>query len=142
MRASGFLRGCAAAALLSAQAAAQGDPLIGTWTSALNEGTLAVVYLTLTILPNGQLQERLMNRQGVFYDLFGTYQFDPTTGTFQYVFTDFSPKQLCSPVGCQPAPAPANQLNVPSSSQVTFPSPNFMIGRNADGTVMNWGRAN
>jgi hypothetical protein len=132
----------AIATMLCGEAAAQGTPLIGTWTSALNPGTTAIIYLTLSIAPNGQLRERLMNRQGVFYDLLGTYQFDPATGTFSYVFTDYAPKQLCSPLGCQPAPVPPGQLNMPSSALVTFPNPNFMVGRNTDGSVMNWLRAN
>ena len=96
--------GCAIAALFCGEAIAQSSSPIGTWTSALNPGTIAVIYLTLTIAPNGQLQERWMNSQGVFYDLLGSYQFDTATATFSYVFTDYSPKQLCSPIGCQPAP--------------------------------------
>jgi hypothetical protein len=132
----------ALAALLPANAGAQGNSLIGTWTSALNPGTPGIIYLTLTIAPNGQLRERLMNRQGVFYDLLGTYQFDPATSTFSFIFTDYSPKQLCSPIGCQPAPVPPGQLNMPGRSLITFPNPNFMIGRATDGTVMNWLRAN
>ena len=83
-----------------------------------------------------------MNRQGVFYDLLGTYRFDPSSGSFEYMFSDYSPKQLCSPVGCQPAPVPPNQLNVVSTSQVSFNGPNLMVGRSSDGSVMTWMRTN
>jgi hypothetical protein len=132
----------AATFMLCSDAFAQINPLIGTWTSALNPGTAGIIYVTLTIAPNGQLRERLMNRQGVFYDLLGTYQFDPSAGTFSYVFTDYQPRQLCSPVGCQPWSVPPGQLNTPTRALVTFPNPNLMVGRNVDGSVMNWLRAN
>jgi hypothetical protein len=135
------LRLAAVAAMLCGEAGAQGAPLIGTWTSALNQGTVAVIYLTLTIAPDGRLRERLMNRQGVFYDLLGSYQFDPGTGTFSYIFTDYEPKQLCSPVGCQPVQVPQGQVNVPGRSVITFANANFMVGHSTDGTVMNWLRA-
>ena len=142
MRLGNLIYGCSLALLLGTSAAAQQSPLIGTWTSAFNLNTPAVIYLTLNIRPDGQLQEKLMNRQGVAYELLGTYEFDAAKGVFQFIFTDYQPKQLCSPLGCQPAPVPPDQLNIKNTAQVTFPNANQMIGKAADGSTMIWGRVN
>jgi hypothetical protein len=142
MRLGNFIRGCVLLLLCGGEAAAQQSPLIGTWLSTLNPGTTAVIYVTLSIQPGGKLQEQLMNRFGVAYQLFGTYEFDASTGMFQFIFTDYAPKQLCSPLGCQPAPVPPDQLNIKNTAQLTFPNPNQMVGTAADGSTMIWGRTN
>lgn len=108
--------------------------------TTINPNTQAIVYVTLTILPNGTLQERFMNRQAIYYDMFGTYQFDAVNGIFRYVFTDYQPRQLCSPIGCQPAPIPPNPLNVSTTAQISFPTATQMIGTASDGTRAIWGR--
>ena len=132
--------GAALAIVLSGPAAAQQSPIVGTWMTTLNPNTPAIIYVTLAILPNGQLQERFMNRQAVSYDLFGTYQFDAAHGIFQYIWSDYQPKQLCSPIGCQAAPVPPGPFNVQTTARVSFPNATQMIGVAGDGTQIIWGR--
>ena len=141
MRPSTVIRGVLFALFLGAAASAQTSPLVGTWTTAWFPNTPAVIYVTLLIAPNGQLREHLMNRLGVAYDLFGTYQFDPVRGVFRFIFTDWAPKETCTPMGtCLRFTPPQGQLGVENTAQVSFPNPNLMIGRAADGTTMTWGR--
>jgi hypothetical protein len=141
MRLGDLTRGYVLALLITAPAAAQQSPLIGTWTSAMNLNTPGVIYVTLTILPNGQIQEKFMNRLGVAYVLAGTYEFDAKTGTLRYQFSDWSPKQLCAPTGtCQTFTPPPGQLGKQPAVQLTFPNPNLMLSKSADGATATWGR--
>ncbi|MGH7094968.1 MAG: hypothetical protein ACREFB_15735, partial [Stellaceae bacterium] len=89
-------------------AAAQApSPLIGNWMTTWFPNTVGEIFVTLTFAPNGQIREHLMNRQAVSYDMLGTYQYNPATSALRLVFTDYQPKQMCSPIGCMPAPVPS-----------------------------------
>jgi hypothetical protein len=127
--------------LLADSAGAQTSPLIGTWTSTMNPNSDAVIYVTLAFLPNGQMQEKFMNRQSVAYVLIGTYQFNAASGSLQYDFTDWTPKQLCTPMGsCLAFSPPAGQLGPQPNVQIAFQNPNLMTTRSADGATGIWGR--
>lgn len=126
---------------VSGAAAQAPAPLIGSWMTTWFPNTVAEIFVTLTFAPNGQVREHLMNRQAVAYDMLGTYQFSAATSTVSFVFNDYAPKQLCSPISCQPAPVPPG-LNAPTSAQLAFPNSNQMVARNADGSTMIWGRTN
>jgi len=141
MRWGSALAGFMISSAISGIAAAQPNPLAGTWLSTINPGKESVIYVTLVFAPNGQMSERFMNRLGIAYELLGTYRFDAASGALQFVFTDYAPRQLCSPLGCQSAPVPPNPLNVTNTAQITFPNPSQMIGKAADGSVMIWGRS-
>jgi hypothetical protein len=143
MRRCGLILGAALALLAGIGDAAAQSPslLIGNWMTTWFPNTISEIFVTVTYAPNGQIREHQMNRQAVSYDLFGTYQYNPATSTLQFVFTDYQPKQSCSPIGCMPAPVPA-VLNAPASAQLYFPNPNQMVARSADGTTMIWGRTN
>jgi hypothetical protein len=143
MRRYGLIIGAALGLLagIGGAAAQTPAPLIGSWMTTWFPNTVAEIYVTLIFAPNGQLREHLMNRQAVSYDLFGTYQYDAPSATVRFVFTDYQPKQSCSPIGCMPAPVPGG-LNAPTSAQLAFPNPNQMVARNADGSTMIWGRTN
>jgi hypothetical protein len=137
----GLVLGMVWTALSCGPASAQQSAIVGTWMTTLNPNTPAIIYVTLSLLPNGTLQERFMNRQAFAYEMLGTYQFDAAHGALRYVYTDFQPKQLCSAIGCQPAPIPPNPLNSPMTAQISFPTPTQMIGTASDGTQAIWGRA-
>ncbi|HVC52662.1 MAG TPA: hypothetical protein VND87_11625 [Stellaceae bacterium] len=143
MRRCGLILGAALALLAGIGTAAAQAPalLIGNWMTTWFPNTVGEIFVTVTYVPNGQIREHLMNRQAVAYDLFGTYQYNSATSTVQFVFADYAPKQMCSPIGCQPAPVPPG-LNTPTSAQLVFPNPNQMMARTADGTTMIWSRTN
>lgn len=143
MRRCGLILGAVLALLAGADAAAAQTPapLVGSWLTTWFPNTVGEIYVTLMFAPDGQVREHLMNRQAVAYDLLGTYQYTPSTSMVRYVFTDYQPRQMCSPIGCQPAPVPGG-LNTPISAQLAFPNPNQMVERAADGTTMIWGRTN
>jgi hypothetical protein len=140
MRWTRIVCGCALALFLGGPAAAQQSPLVGTWTSALNPNTPATIFLTLAFAPDGRLQERWMNRQAVAFEFFGSYSFDPGTGTLSVTLDDYAPRQLCTPYGsCQPVPPPTFvPFNQPQRSQIKFESPNLMIGTASDGSTLTW----
>ena len=96
MRASTFFRGVVLGLFIGAAASA--SPIIGTWTTVWFPNTPAVIYVTLVIAPDGRLRQHLINRLGVACDLFGTCRFDPAQGIFRYIFTDWAPKQTCTPM--------------------------------------------
>src|SRR5579864_4775158 len=84
------------------------NPLVGSWATTIDwDNGAAGLYITLVITPDGRLHERVQNRRGQAYDLFGGYEADADRGLFRYEWTDYAPKQLCLPVsGCTPAPLP------------------------------------
>jgi hypothetical protein len=141
MRAKRLIATCLLAISIGSGADAQTIPLIGSWLTTWFPNTPAEIYVTMIFAPNGQIVEHLMNRQASAYNLLGTYTYNAATSTVQFVFTDYSPRQLCSPIGCQPTPVPPG-LNAPTSAQLSFPNPNQMVAKNADGTTMIWGRTN
>jgi len=137
----GFVSATILAASSCGPASAQQSAIVGTWMTTLNPNTPAIIYVTLSLLPNGTLQERFMNRQAFAYEMFGTYQFDAARGTLRYVYTDYQPRQLCSAIGCQPAPVPPNPLNAPMTAQISFPTAAQMVGTASDGAQAIWSRA-
>lgn len=141
MRASTLIRGVLLALFVGTAASAQTSPIVGTWLTTWFPNTPAVIYVTLAIAPDGRLREHLMNRLGVAYDLFGTYRFDPAQGIVRSIFTDWAPKETCTPMGaCIRFTPPQGQLGDPITARVFFPNPNLMIERFSDGTTMTWGR--
>ena len=133
--ASRLLCGCVLAELLCVPAAAQSDNLVGSWGATFNPGTPARLFVMLQFAANGQLHERIENPQGQTFDVFGTYRFDPGSGTLAYTLTDYTPKQICSVIGqCQPAPTPPVTFNAPLTAQITFQASTALIFRSPDGT--------
>jgi hypothetical protein len=142
MRAVTILRGLLLALLLSARAAAQDNPLAGTWATVLNPDTPGVIYLTLVFAPNGDMRERMMNRLGITIDLTGTYRFDRGRGLLSFTWTDYAPRQLCIANGpCQSvSPPPFVSFKTPQTSHITFEGGNFMIGTDPNGATLSWTR--
>lgn len=142
MRARTLIRGVLLALFLGAAASAQTSPAVGIWTTTWFPNTPAVIYVTLVIAPDGRLREHLMNRLGVAYDLFGSYRFDPVQGISHAIFTDWAPKQTCTPMGtCLRFTPPQGQIGAEITAQFSFPNPNLMIERGSDGTTITWVRA-
>ena len=129
-------RVCAALAVLSSVqgAASQTASIAGRWSATQNWQTAGGLYMILSIAPNGTLQEHVQNRMGMAYDLTGDYRYDPASGTLQYRWTDYSPKQICMPVGCTPL-QPPQQMNTVLTNRVQFLNADEFVGSTRDGSI-------
>jgi hypothetical protein len=127
----------ASLALSAAAQAAQSNPLVGIWATQVNWNTPGGLYFTLGFTGN-QLHERVMNHNGMAYDLLGTYSFDGKT--MVYKWKSYAPKQLCIGNGpCQAVKAP-EPIGVSHTSKIQFQSANSFVGTSSDGVTMQWTR--
>jgi hypothetical protein len=125
---------------LSGAACAQPEPIIGRWGATVDWNTAGGIYIILQIAPDGRLYERTQNHQGMAYDLAGVYQFDRATSVLQHRWTDYGPKQICSPVGCTQLPQP-QPMGVDTTVTLRFLNRNSFIGITPDGQI-TWVRMN
>ena len=132
--------GLAFVALLQAAPATAATPIVGAWASTQNwDNQAAGLYFTLQITADGHVHERVMNHQGMAYDMFGTYRL--AGSTLQWKYTDYAPRKLCIVAGgpCQAMRAP-EPLGVSHTATIRFNNANMFTGTGSDGTTMIWVR--
>ena len=124
-----------------ARAANATSAILGRWGSTVNWESQGGLIYTLDILPGGRLHQRVGNKMGMAYDLYGNYVYNAATSTFRWEWNDYGPHMLCLPVsGCRVAPKPNDPMHQWFTSHIIVQNPNFFIGIFSDGSRMNWTR--
>jgi len=113
-------------------------PIIGTWSTTVDwDNRQAGLAITLSIGTGGRIRERVMNHDGMSYDLMGRYRMDAAGATMHFTWVDYSPKQICVGGNCTPM-GPPQPLGLPHTSHIRFRGPNFFIGTTEDGVSLPW----
>jgi hypothetical protein len=124
--------------LLAGGRAQAASPLAGNWASTINwDNQASGLYQVMALGANGSIHVRVMNHHGMAFDMFGTYKVDASGKTMHFVWTTYSPKQVCSPVGCTPLRSPY-PLGVTYTSGIRFQNANAFVATASDGTSLIW----